>query len=174
MNQLNLRNTALTSLDIGRQEQPLLPLLPNTLSHLSLRFRFNHPIDAWHLPASITELDLGSSFDQPLDGVTLPASLIKLILGESFNQPVEQVKLPPNLHTFTIANAEFSHPIEALVLPSSLRVLDLSAIGHYPHPLSKLRLPPHLHSLSLPASMLRASEGGCGALILPASLRHLA
>jgi len=173
MNQLNLRNTALTSFYIWRQDQPLLPFLPNTLRRLSVGSNFNHPIDAWHLPSSITQLELGDEFNQPLDGVTLPASLIKLKLGRSFNQPIENIKLPTNLHTFTITNCQFNHPIEALVLPPSLRVLNLSAIQNYTHPMSKLRLPPHLHSLSLPSCMRTAAEGGCGALTLPTSLRHL-
>jgi len=173
LNQLNLQHTKLTALNIHGQKKPLIPILPNTLRRLSFKLDFNHPIHEWRLPASITQLDLGTDFNQPLDGVTLPASLIKLKLGESFNQPVENIKLPPILHTFIIANEKFDQPIEALVLPSSLRVLDLSAIQNYTHPLAKLRLPPHLHSLSLPSCMRTAAEGGCGALILPVSLRHL-
>jgi len=172
-NQLNLQHTTLTALDIWRQEQPLLPILPNTIRHLHFRHYFNHPIDVWRLPASITELELGDECNQPLDGVTLPASLITLRLGLAFNQPVEKIKLPPSLHTFIITNEKFDQPIEKLSLPPSLRVLDLSAIEHYRHPMSKLRLPPRLHSLSLPACMRTNADGGCGALNLPTSLRHL-
>jgi len=61
-------------------------------------------------------------------------------------------------------------------LPSSLRVLDLSAIQHYRHPLSKLRLPPHLHSLSLPMYSRADLCHELASLLLglPSSLRHLA
>jgi len=169
MNQLNLHHTTLTSLMIDKQTRPLLPLLPNTLHQLYIRYGFNHPIHEWHLPPSITELNLGNTFNPPLDGVTLPASVRTLEWGEAFNQLVEQIILPSCLLSFTITTRKFNHPIESLVLPPSLRKLDMSAIALYTHPLSRLHLPPHLHSPSLPVSMRTNDEGGCDSLTLPAA-----
>jgi len=173
MNQINLQHTKLTSLIITAQEQALLPLLPNTLRQLCFSYDFNQSINEWQLPSSITQLDLGSRFDQSLDNVTLPASLVTLKLRHPFKHPVEGIKLPRGLHTFIIKNHEYEHPIEKLMLPSSLRVLNLSNIANYSHPISNLRLPPHLHTLRLPVCRRRTGDGGCGALILPHTLRRL-
>jgi len=59
---------------------------PSTLQQLSLRGRFNQPIDEVIWPAFLQQLSFGDHFNQPIVGVMWPASLQQLSFGKLFNQ----------------------------------------------------------------------------------------
>ena len=106
-------------------------ILPSTLTHLTLAYRFNHPANAF--PSALTHLTFGAQFNHPV--TSLPPALIHLIFGEDFNQPVDT--LPQTLTLLRFGN-QFNHPVGTL--PRTLTLLKFGS--QFNHPVDTL--PPTL------------------------------
>lgn len=93
-------------------------LLPETLEHLIMDYRFNSPI---MLPNNLLSLTMGESFNQP---VMLPNTLVYLTMGFDFNQPII---LPETLECLKIGY-KFDKIIK---FPNTLRYLEIGSCYKY-------------------------------------------
>ena len=158
------------------------------LTHLTLKYGFNQPIDfllgssslgcSSNLPQTLIHLTLGFDFNQPVDH--LPSSLVYLKLGNRFNQPINY--LPLGLLHLKLDTC-FNHPIDHLPpnllnlklgywfnqsldhLPPNLRSLDLKDCSNFNNALSNL--PQSLLHLVLPREFNKKVDN------LPPNLRSL-
>jgi len=103
--------------------------LPKSLTHLTLGFSFNQPVD--DLPFGITDLSFGNSFNQPVDN--LPNSVINLKFGWQFNQPTNF--LPSSLKELYYYRS-FNQPVDNL--PNSITHLKFGLL--FNHPINNLPL----------------------------------
>jgi hypothetical protein len=74
-------------------------LLPLPLTHLSLSYEFDIPLDGV-LPDTIVKLNLGTTYAHPVDN--LPSFLLKLTCSYHFNHTVD--KLPSTLLSLKFGN----------------------------------------------------------------------
>ncbi len=110
--------------------------LPPTLTYLKFGWWFNRPVDC--LPDSLIHLQFGDFFDQSVNH--LPPSLKYLQFGHYFNHTVDS--LPPSLTTL-IFGEWFSHPLFSL--PSSLTKLMFCMDSRFNHP---IEIPPYIQEIS--------------------------
>jgi hypothetical protein len=161
----------LTYLRLSKGFNKPLIMLPNTLKHLDLGFRFNHKIK---LPIKLEYLDTGYKFNYTLslpttlrylilgDGFkktiyAFPESLIHLILPDDYDRKLPQ--LPGNITYLDISN-KYNH--KYLTLPKSLRRLRINV-----HNQRINTLPDKLTHLDL------RTFCSCNLPVMPINLKHL-
>lgn len=154
--------------------------LPSSLTHLSLKDRFDHPIGDFppklinldleaiydfpikHLPSTIKSLKLDvNRMNQNIDITTFvfPPSPTRLVLGRRFNQPLNNL---PNTLTHLVLGGEFNQALEYLpssLIPSILPWLFWQSIDSLPSKITHLSLSACFNQLikSLPPSLTSLS-----------------
>ncbi|EFA77916.1 hypothetical protein PPL_08557 [Heterostelium album PN500] len=117
------------------------------------------------LPKSIETIAFNSHFNEELEKGSLPESLTDIDFGFGFNQPIGLGVLPDRLKKLSFDGHYKNMILQPGVLPSSLRVLDLSA---YNEPLLSGSLPSNLKKLIYSGYRIALEEN-----TLPQSLRVL-
>jgi hypothetical protein len=116
-------------------------ILPESLEHLILENKFNHPIQ---LPKNLKTLEIYGQFNQLIE---LPHTLKELIVGGMFNMPIT---LPTSLQSF-ITNGKFNYPI---VFPNTLKKLIIGN-GDFDQ---RINIPPNLDRLEIDTDYKRPIE----------------
>jgi hypothetical protein len=120
--------------------------------------------------ANIEQLYISSvASDSKLHVSTImwPSSLLSLRLDCCAGEGVEDLKLPARLQVLAFCHLLFDQPIERLVLPNGLRIIELGEM--FSQPIEELRLPDSLEAIRLGSSFNMPIEK----LTLPAGLTEL-
>jgi len=76
----------------GYFNQPILNIIPLTVTHLTFGFHFNQQIEEDSIPSSVQYLEFGYWFNQSLDKIPESVKEIK-ICDEQYNKPINEQQI---------------------------------------------------------------------------------
>ena len=137
-----------------------------TITHISLKYDFDYPLDTGVLPDSLVDLKMSLYFNQPLTRGMFPNNLRRLEFGWEFNQPLTKYIFPSNLTHLTFSS-DFNQPIHPGVLPEGLTHLTFDT--DFNQPIHPGVLPEGLTHLTFGSGFNQPIHPG----VLPEGLTHL-